>query len=77
MREDEFLNRISGDIVNPRSRVHRRLGPGLLESAYEACLRFELEKRGRRAVSQLELPLNTRRFDSMSAIESTSWWTML
>lgn len=38
-------------------RVHSILGPGLLESAYEACLLFELHKRGMRATRQVELPV--------------------
>ena len=57
MREDESLNEISGDIVTSAIQVHRRLGPGLLESTYEACLRFELERRGHRSISQLALPI--------------------
>lgn len=38
-------------------KVHSALGPGLLESAYEACLVFELHRRGLKAVSQVELPV--------------------
>ena len=37
--------------------MHRALGPGLLESAYEACLAFELKKRGLRIEQQKPLPL--------------------
>jgi GxxExxY protein len=37
--------------------VHRELGPGLLESAYEACLAFELESRGLRVERQRSLPV--------------------
>jgi GxxExxY protein len=37
--------------------VHRRLGAGLLESAYEACLVYELRKRGLKALSQVGLPV--------------------
>lgn len=37
--------------------VHRELGPGLLESAYEACLHFELASRGLRIERQKQLPL--------------------
>ena len=39
------LNRISGEIVDASYTVHKALGPGLLESAYEACMVYELEKR--------------------------------
>ena len=39
-------NEISGAIVAAAMKVHFALGPGLLESAYAACLRHELIKRG-------------------------------
>ena len=38
-------------------KVHRILGPGLLESAYEECLYYELIKRGLLVEKQLALPL--------------------
>ncbi len=38
-------------------KVHTVLGPGLLESAYEACLTYELKKRGLRVERQKELPI--------------------
>ena len=38
-------------------KVHSALGPGLLESAYKACLAHELRKRGLRVVSELALPI--------------------
>ena len=37
--------------------VHTALGPGLLESAYEACLAHELRKRGRKVLGQVGLPI--------------------
>lgn len=40
------INRITGEIVSSAVAVHSELGPGLLESAYEACLAHELLKRG-------------------------------
>jgi GxxExxY protein len=39
------LNQISGEIIGAAIAVHRELGPGLLESAYEACLVYELQQR--------------------------------
>ena len=51
------LNDITGHIVDASMKVHTELGPGLLESAYEACLAHELTKRGLKAVSQLALPV--------------------
>ena len=42
----ERLNQITGQIIGAAIEVHRTLGPGLLESAYEACLLFELVEKG-------------------------------
>ena len=47
-------------ILGSAIAVHRELGPGLLESAYEACLAFELESRGLRAHRQRPLPVTYR-----------------
>ncbi|HEV3116374.1 MAG TPA: GxxExxY protein [Gemmataceae bacterium] len=54
------LNALSEKIVGAAIAVHRELGPGLLESAYEACLEFELIDRGLRVERQKELPLQYR-----------------
>ena len=51
------LNKISGLIVDAAMKVHSALGPGLLESAYEACLKHELAKRGMKVQSQIGLPV--------------------
>ncbi|MGH7785424.1 MAG: GxxExxY protein [Candidatus Binatia bacterium] len=51
------INVVSGVVVDASMRVHSRLGPGLLESTYEACLAFELRKRGLRVLTQLALPV--------------------
>ncbi len=51
------LNEISGQVIDAAMKVHSRPGPGLLESAYEACLRFELGRRGLQVRSQVELPV--------------------
>jgi GxxExxY protein len=55
--EEERLNRITGQIIGAAIEVHRALGPGLLESAYEACLAFELVERGLQVERQKPLPL--------------------
>ena len=44
-------------IIGAAIEVHKELGPGLLESAYEACLMFELANRGLKAEKQKELPV--------------------
>ena len=50
-------NEISHLIVGSALKVHTALGPGLLESAYEACLQYELIKTGLRVEAQKPLPL--------------------
>ena len=50
-------NEISRLIIGGAMKVHSRLGPGLLESAYEACLAHELGKAGLRFERQKPLPL--------------------
>jgi len=42
----ERLNLLSNRVIGAAIRVHDELGPGLLESAYEACLSFELLDQG-------------------------------
>jgi|ERR1035438_1602611 GxxExxY protein len=53
----EQLNAITEQIIGAAMEVHRALGPGLLESAYEACLVFELRERGLRVQQQKPLPI--------------------
>ena len=49
------VNQISGIVVDAAMKVHSALGPGLLESAYEACLIRELRKRGLRVEAQVPI----------------------
>ena len=51
-------NKIIGEIVDASMKVHTALGPGLLESAYEACLLHELHKRGMNVKNQTALPVH-------------------
>lgn len=51
------IDQITGSIVDAAFKVHTALGPGLLESVYERCLRHELIKRGLRVESQIWLPV--------------------
>ncbi len=51
------LNDISGKIIELAINVHKELGPGMLEGAYEACLQFELIRAGLKAETQLKLPI--------------------
>ena len=57
MTEPETLNSITNGIIGAAMEVHRRLGPGLLESTYEACLAFELAERGLAVEQQKALPV--------------------
>jgi len=51
------VNRITGNVISAAMKVHSHLGPGLLESAYEACLAHELRKQGLRVAQQVALPV--------------------
>ncbi len=51
------LNQITDQIIGTAIDVHRVLGPGLLESAYEACLAYELSHRGLNVERQKALPV--------------------
>lgn len=48
---------LTGTIIGAAIKIHRRLGPGLLESAYEDCLAHELRKLGLRVEQQKAVPL--------------------
>jgi GxxExxY protein len=50
-------NQITSDIIGAAMKVHRKLGPGLLESAYEACVEYELQKIGLQVERQKAVPL--------------------
>src|SRR5688572_27043255 len=58
----ERLDAISSAVVDAAIRVHRELGPGLLENTYEACLEFELLDRGFKVERQKPLPVVYRGF---------------
>ena len=51
------LNRITSEIIGCAIKVHRRLGPGLLESAYQICLEYELKKLGYQVEREKPVPL--------------------
>lgn len=53
MNENELSNRVIGVAID----VHRALGPGLLESAYEECLFYKIIQSGLRAEKQKAMPL--------------------
>src|SRR6516164_7996121 len=51
------LNDLSGQVIGLCMEIHRELGPGLLESAYDECLAYELSKAGIRFERQRALPV--------------------
>ena len=53
----EEIDRVATAVVDAAFRVHVALGPGLLESVYEACLAHELQKRGLAVGRQVTLPV--------------------
>lgn len=53
----ETLNKLSYSVIGCAYSVHRRLGPGLLESTYEVCLEHELKKNNLFALRQVSLPV--------------------
>jgi GxxExxY protein len=53
-------NELSKLILDAAFRVHSVLGPGLLESAYEACLAYELRSAGLNVANQVPVPLTYR-----------------
>jgi GxxExxY protein len=52
-----MASQLTQEIIGAAIKIHRKLGPGLLESAYEACLAYELQKLGRRVDRQKAVPL--------------------
>jgi len=51
------IEEVARQIVDAAIKVHRALGPGLLESAYQHCLAYELRKRGLRVDCEVTLPI--------------------
>ena len=58
---DMETNKLTEKIIGCAIEVHRQLGPGLLESAYEECLCYELEQAGLRYERQKPVPVVYKR----------------
>lgn len=56
------ITQLSYDITACAIKVHKTLGPGLLESVYERCLKYELLKRGFKIAQQVFVPV---KYDSI------------
>ncbi|NJO91844.1 MAG: GxxExxY protein [Chloroflexia bacterium] len=50
-------NEITGEIIGCAIEVHKHLGPGLLESAYQECLEYELSNAGLYVAKEVPLPV--------------------
>ena len=57
MEDKDRLDQITRRIIGAAIEVHKMVGPGLLESAYQACLAFEVRQRGLKAEEQVPLPV--------------------
>jgi GxxExxY protein len=51
------VEKLATDVVDAAFKVHKSLGPGLLESVYEACLTHELRLRGHQVRTQVPVPI--------------------
>ena len=51
------INEVTATIIGAGIKVHSKLGPGLLESAYQRCLQYELAKAGMKIESDVFIPL--------------------
>jgi GxxExxY protein len=54
---EESVNRLTERVIGLCIEVHKHLGPGLLESAYQTCLAFELEEAGLSFEKEVHLPI--------------------
>ena len=61
------VTKLSYEITGLAIKVHKKLGPGLLESVYEQCLKFELERNGYEVKQQLNIKIE---YDNLE-LEST------
>lgn len=52
-----YRSELAGQIIGCAIKVHRSLGPGLLESAYQKCLGYEMHRSGLRVESEVAVPL--------------------
>jgi GxxExxY protein len=59
-KERDRIEAIGRAIVHSAIQVHRDLGPGLLESTYQACMAMELRRAGLRVETEVDLPIDYR-----------------
>lgn len=57
MYTKKYVTQLSYEIAGFAIKVHKNLGPGLLENIYEECLKFELERNGYSVKQQVYAPI--------------------
>jgi len=62
-KSKEEIELVATQLVDSMLAVHRELGPGLLESTYQACLAYELRDRGIEVRCEVELPVKYKGLD--------------
>jgi len=67
MKSEEELNRLSNTLIGCAIEVHQVLGPGLLESAYQQCLAWELRRHGLSVKEQVSVPIRYKELDVPNA----------
>ncbi len=67
--EASGINALTESIIGAAMKVHSALGPGLLESAYEACLVYELRKQSLDVKTQSSSPWYTKECGLISVTE--------
>jgi len=67
------INRVTEAIIGSAIDVHRQLGPGLFESAYQSCMAYELKQRGISFRSAVTLPLTYKGMEIDAAYEIDLW----
>lgn len=65
------INELTQSIIGAAIEVHKRLGPGLLESAYRKCLAYELRKRGLDVVEEQPIPVVMTTSNWIAVFEQT------
>lgn len=64
---DEDLNRPSSEIIGAAMKIHRALGPGLLNSNYDKALLYELRHRNMEVLSEVSLPISYKELEVRDA----------
>ena len=70
MLTQKYVNNLAYRIVGCAIEVHKHVGPGLLESVYEACLIDELEQKGISVRAQVYLPVRYKEKDLGGALKT-------